>query len=82
MKQKSVGIFVSGGRTVVILVWENGACAIFDSHRHFQYGCVLSHSLPSKEKRLNIVASQDIPEVLQHLNTVCLNHLGGVQQKM
>ena len=52
MKRKSVGIFVSGGRTVVILVWENGACAIFDSHRHLQYGCILSHSLPSKENEL------------------------------
>ena len=52
MKQKSVGIFVSVGRTVVILVWENGACAIFDSHRHLQYGCILSHSLPSKENEL------------------------------
>ena len=52
MKQKSVGIFVSVGRTVVILVWENGACAIFDSHRHLQFGCILSHSLPSKENEL------------------------------
>ena len=52
MKRKSVGIFVSGGRTVVVLVWENGACAIFDSHRHLQYGCILSHSLPSKENEL------------------------------
>lgn len=52
MKRKSVGIFVSGGRTVVVLVWENGACAIFDSHRHLQYGCILSHSLPFKENEL------------------------------
>ena len=51
-ERKSVDIFVSGGRTVAILVWENEAYALFDSHRHLQYGCILSHSLPSKENEL------------------------------
>ena len=52
LKRKSVGIFVSGGRSVAILIWENGACAVFDSHRHLQYGCILSHSLSSKDNEL------------------------------
>ena len=37
MKTKSVGIFVSGGRSVAILISENGACAVLDSHRHLHY---------------------------------------------
>lgn len=52
MERKSVGIFVSGGRSVAILVWESGACAVFDSNRHLQYGCILSHSLSSKDNEL------------------------------
>jgi len=52
LKRKSVGIFVSCQKSVAILLWENGSCAIFDSHRHLEYGCILSHSLPAKEDEL------------------------------
>ncbi len=37
---------------MAILVRENGACAVFDSHRHLQYRCIVSHSVSSKENEL------------------------------
>ena len=52
LKRKSVGVIVCCQRSVALLVWENGSCAIFDSHQHLGYGCVLCHSLPTKEDEL------------------------------
>ncbi|XP_068712361.1 uncharacterized protein [Montipora foliosa] len=52
LKRKSVGVIVCCQRSVALLVSENGSCAIFDSHQHLGYGCVLCHSLPTKEDEL------------------------------
>ena len=41
--QRQAAVFISGFKSVALLIWETGAFAIFDSHMHAQFGAIISY---------------------------------------
>jgi len=42
LHQRQVAVMVSQSRSVAIVFWESGSCAVIDSHTHGQYGAIIS----------------------------------------
>jgi len=54
--EKQVAIFISGGRSVAVLIWETGAFAVVDSHTHDQYGAIVGYGPADRINSAQIVA--------------------------
>ena len=55
-QQRQAAVFISGFKSVALLIWETGAFAIFDSHMHAQFGAIISYVPKGPTSSTNIVS--------------------------
>lgn len=67
LSQNQTAVLITEGRTMAVLLWETGDCAIVDSHTHGQFGAMIGYALPGEIKAMVCW----LPKmVLKHYNVV------------
>lgn len=67
LHQRQASVLISGFQSVALLIWENGALAIVDSHMHGQYGAIMSFA-PAGPTSSNDIVTWLSKMVLKYFN--------------
>ena len=52
LNQNQTAVLITAGRTMAVLLWETGDCAIIDSHAHSHFGAVIGYAPPGEIKAI------------------------------